>query len=87
MISCSGLDLRGGASDVMEDNARVKRAMAAAADRTILAADSRKFDRQSFARICGLDRLDVIVTDEEPGDEWKSAFREAGIALYCNQGG
>ena len=87
VISCKGMDLHHGASDVLEDNARIKRAMTAIADRTILAADSRKFDRRSFAGICGLETLDFVVTDEEPRDEWKNVFRESGITLICNIGG
>ena len=87
VISCKGLDLHYGASDVLEENARIKQAMAASADRTILAADSRKFDRRSFAGICSLDNLDFVITDEEPREEWENVFRESGVTLICNIGG
>lgn len=50
--------------------AAVKRAMVAAADRTVLLADHSKFGQEHFVRFAELADLDVVVTDSgvEPAD-------------------
>lgn len=81
VISCTGLDISAGVTDAGEDNALIKRAMMAAADRTILAADSRKFSKKAFAPISELSSITTLITDDEPNDEWKLALAEAGVEL------
>lgn len=81
IISCTGLDLETGFTEAGDDNARIKKAMIAAARQTILAADSRKFDRVAFAPICKMDQLYALVTDKEPADSWCSALKQSGVLL------
>ena len=52
------------------------------AKRKILVADSTKFDRVSLVEICGIMGVDMIVTDSNPGREWKDYLDEMGIGLY-----
>ncbi|MGI5936015.1 MAG: DeoR/GlpR family DNA-binding transcription regulator [Oscillospiraceae bacterium] len=83
VISCTGVDLESGFTDAGEDNAIIKRSMMKAADRTIFAIDSTKFDRKAFAPICPLSGISTIVTDREPDEKWRNAFRENSItAIY-----
>lgn len=53
--------------------------MIGAARRTIVVADSTKFGRDSFVRIAGLDRIQLLVTDAEPDPELAQALAEAGV--------
>jgi len=81
IISCTAIDFERGYTDAGEDNARVKRAMMAAAEETILAVDSRKFGKKAFATIGDLSDLTALVTDAEPEEEWKIALDERGVKL------
>ena len=83
VISCAGLDIGAGASDLQEDDARVKRAMLRGAERVMLAADSQKFERRAFAAIAPLEELDILVTDREPDSRWEAAAREARLEWVC----
>ena len=83
IISCKGLDEGYGLSDAGDDSAQIKRAMIEAADRVILAVDHSKFNHISFVKLCDLQKIDLVVTDREPGPAWQELFREAGVdCLY-----
>jgi DeoR/GlpR family transcriptional regulator of sugar metabolism len=58
-----------------------ERAMMRAADQVIVVADSTKFGRTSIASLCELGEVDVLVTDEEIDDTWRSRLDEAGVKL------
>lgn len=51
-----------------------ERAMLAAADQTIVLADSSKFGKVSLSQICGLDDVDRVVTDNELDNRWIKTF-------------
>ena len=89
IISCKGLDEAYGLSDAGDDSAQIKRAMIDAADRVILAVDHSKFDHISFVKLCGLQKIDLVVTDRAPSETWKALFQEAGVeCLYpAEEGG
>lgn len=38
-------------------------------DQVILATDASKFGHKGLAKVCGLDKIDVLVTDQSPGAE------------------
>ena len=78
IISCKGLDFEKG---VMESNlaeSEVKKAMAMNASQLILAVDSSKFNRMSFAKMLEFERVDLVVSDYIP-PEWARFFDENGI--------
>ena len=81
VISCEGLDLEAGYTDSREENALLKRAMMASAKKIILAADGDKFGKTSFVSVGRLDELDTLVTDSDPGEEWRTRLEEAGVRL------
>ena len=58
-----------------------QRRMLDAADRRILVADSSKFGHAELVRLCSLDRVDRLVTDDGLSEEWRSRIEDAGIAL------
>ncbi|MDR1131785.1 MAG: DeoR/GlpR family DNA-binding transcription regulator [Oscillospiraceae bacterium] len=82
IISCTALDIDAGYTDAGEDNALIKRAIMASADKTILVCDGHKFGKRAFTRIGSLDRLYALVTDAEPDEVWKAALAEQGVKLY-----
>jgi len=81
ICSCKGIDIDMGVTDSNEKDSLIKQAMFASAERRILALDSEKFDRKSFVRVCGFRDIDVLVTDSEPSEKWRSFCEEKNIEL------
>jgi len=63
VLSCAGLT-RQGLFNVNQMMADVERRMIEVADEVILAVDHAKFGIEALARICGVEQIDVIVTDQ-----------------------
>jgi DeoR/GlpR family transcriptional regulator of sugar metabolism len=51
------------------------------AQEVILLADSSKFGQQALVRLCGLNEVDVIVTDGEISSEHRKQIEDAGCQL------
>ena len=81
ICSCKGLDMELGVTDSNENDSLIKQAIFASAERRILALDTEKFDKKSFVKVCGLESVNVIVTDGEPAEKWVSFCNEKGIDL------
>ncbi|MCM2369528.1 DeoR/GlpR family DNA-binding transcription regulator [Aporhodopirellula aestuarii] len=58
-----------------------EKAMIAAADQTIVLADSSKFGKVSLSQICRLGEVNRILTDGELENRWKSTCESAGVEL------
>ena len=74
-VSAAGLTLYGTAEATLED-AEVKLALAEMSTEVVVAVDHTKLGRNGPARCLALDRIDVLVTDLDPGDHRLSAFRD-----------
>jgi DeoR family transcriptional regulator of aga operon len=61
--------------------AEMKRRMIAASRQVVLLADESKFGRRAFARIGGLDEIDLIVTDRPPAAALAQVLTEHGVAI------
>ena len=59
-----------------------ERAMIAAADETTVMADAGKFGHSELVRLCGLDEIDRLVTDQPLPDDWSPRLKSAGIDLH-----
>ncbi|MGI6140897.1 MAG: DeoR/GlpR family DNA-binding transcription regulator [Caldicoprobacterales bacterium] len=79
-FSSKGID-RNQLTDTSEDEARLKVAMMRRSKCIVAMHDSSKFDKVAFSKICGLDKLDYLITDKDPGDAWKKAAERYGFRL------
>ncbi len=70
-----------GATTPHEDEAATKRAMAAAARRVVVLADSSKFGQELLNVFAGLDDIDVVVTDDGVDDEQVAQLAAAGVEV------
>lgn len=61
--------------------AAVKRALIAAARRTVVLADHTKFGREDFAHVCGLEAVDTVISDTGLADEMAEEIEDAGPAV------
>lgn len=65
-LGTNGLDAERGLTTQDHEEAAVKAAMCRAARRVVLLADSSKFGHDYLVSFAGLDRIDVLITDERP---------------------
>jgi len=79
IISCKGLDIEKGITDSNEMEAHIKKLMFDNANVKIVAADSTKFDRISFTKICDLSEIDMIVTDVTLDQKWNDITNSLNI--------
>ena len=79
IISSKGFDLEKGFTDSDERHANNKRSMLESARVKILAIDSSKFDRVSFAKIGDLRDITMVVTDVKPEERWLKKFAEFNV--------
>jgi DeoR/GlpR family transcriptional regulator of sugar metabolism len=59
----------------------IQRAMLKAAQKIIFCLDHTKFGRQSVSPLCGLDMIDIVVTDSEAPAELVNSLRERGVEV------
>ncbi|SRR5690554_3923852 len=62
-LGVDGIDSEYGLTTTNVMEAHLNRQMIAVAQKTIVVADSTKFGRRGFGRICGLEDIDEIITD------------------------
>ncbi|KAA8998515.1 DeoR/GlpR transcriptional regulator [Affinibrenneria salicis] len=63
-FSCQGLNQENGVRDGNEINAKLKQVMLQVSEKKILLADASKFEQYAFCKICMLDEVDILITNE-----------------------
>jgi len=69
-----------GITNVTFVEVEVKRAMMAAARQVVVVADSSKFEHRALASVCGLDDVDLIITDDALDQSLRPRY---GERLHC----
>ncbi len=85
VIGASALDEDGAVMDFDLREVSVARAILDSARHTILVADNRKFERRAPVRICGMDRIDTVVTDLPPPDAFCAACAHSGTQIIVTE--
>jgi len=80
-LGVTAIDPQRGLFTPDEGEAAVNAALVAAARRTVVVADSAKFGATAFARICGLDDVQAVITDAAVPDAAARRVRDAGVEL------
>ena len=87
-ITCSklfmgvdGIDLESGITNSNIEEAQLNKRMMHASLKTIILADSSKFGRKGFGKICNLDQVDVIITDSGISESMVKMVEDTGIEL------
>lgn len=86
-IGVDGLDLEYGITTTDLREAHLNKVMMGVAQKNIVLADSSKFGRRGFAKICGMDEVDVIITDGNIRPTDRTALEEMGIEVIVVNGG
>lgn len=79
IMTASGLDLAQGITEWNSDDAAVKRAAQSASTKTIVAADSSKFGVKAFAKVCNLEEVSLLITDNGIVKEDLKLYRNVGL--------
>jgi len=75
-VSAAAVDPQLGTSEMTLEEAEIKLALAESASEVILAVDASKLGHRAPARGFALDRIDVLVTDLNPGDPKLDGYRK-----------
>jgi DeoR/GlpR family transcriptional regulator of sugar metabolism len=81
LMTVSGANPTSGLTEWNSDDAAVKRAALANAQRCIVACDSSKFTESAFTKVAQLSDVDVIVTDAAVTGDVQARLREAKVDL------
>lgn len=81
IMGVGGIDPDAGLTEFNPDDARVKRAALSSARRCVVTADSSKLGKVAFARICPLERVDVLVTDGGAPADMVEALEGADVEV------
>ena len=76
-----GIDLEHGITTSTIEEAKLTQVMMRSASKIIILADSSKFGQRGFGRICSLEEIDVIVTDNRISEQAVAMAEEAGVDL------
>ncbi len=79
VVGADAVDPVSGAAVHHEGEAAVSRLMIERARRVMVVADASKVGARAFARICPVERIDTLVTDDRIDGAALRAFREAGV--------
>jgi DeoR family transcriptional regulator of aga operon len=78
-LGVDGIDLDFGLTTTSLMEACINKTMIKSAQKIIILADSSKFGRKGFGRICGLEDVDQIITDSGIENNYKDKLTELGI--------
>ena len=80
-MGVDGIDLNYGLTTTNVMEAQLNRTMMKASQKTIVLADSSKFGRRGFGKICELDHIEQIITDDKISPNTLNDLREKGIEV------
>lgn len=80
-MSVSGIDPQIGCTDLGFNEANIQNWLRKASSRTIVLADSSKFGRASLVRVCPIQEVDAIITDQMLSAPLRHAFEQTGAKL------
>ena len=80
-IGVDGIDLEFGITTTNMMEANLNRAMIKAAQNMIVLADSSKFGRRGFSKICDMEEVDHIITDSHINPTTAQRIEDMGIKL------
>lgn len=80
-IGVDGIDLEFGLTTTNLMEANLNRVMMQASQKVIALADSSKFGRRGFSRICDIDSVDHIITDDKISPRVLEQLRDRGVEV------
>lgn len=80
-MGADGVDIDFGVTTTNMMEANLNRMMMDSAQKTVLLADSSKFGKRGFSKICSVEKIDVLITDKNISTLYRDALEEMGIEV------
>lgn len=80
-LGVDGIDINHGCTTTSLEEAMLNKKMIASAQKVIILADSSKFNRKGFGKICDLSEIHHIITDSGISDTLAQEIKKLGIQL------
>jgi len=80
-LTVSGISLKSGITEYNLDAVQILKKMTDCSQKTIVLADSRKFNSTSMFKVCNLESINMIISDSELDESIKQKFEEQGIEV------
>lgn len=80
-LGVDGIDIEFGLTTTNVAEAQLNRKMISASQKTIVLADSSKFGKRGFGRICGLEDVEQVITDAGISDHMVETLKGMGIEV------
>jgi DeoR family transcriptional regulator, aga operon transcriptional repressor len=80
-VGADGVSVETGLTTHHEIEAHTNLALIERAANVVVVADSSKIGRIAFAKICGLERVDELITDEGANEYTLASIRDAGVQV------
>lgn len=80
-LGVDGIDLEFGLTTTNASEAHLNRQMIDSSQKIIVLADSTKFGKRGFGRICGIEEVDHIITDSGISNHTINALKDLGIKV------
>lgn len=80
-LGVDGIDLEFGLTTTNSMEAHLNRQMISISQKTIVLADSTKFGKRGFGRICSLEEIDHVITDSGVSDHTVKTLEGMGIEI------
>lgn len=80
-LGVDGIDLEFGLTTTNAQEAHLNRKMMEVSQKVIVLADSTKFGKRGFGRICGIEEVDHIVTDSGVSPHTITALEKSGVKV------
>ena len=76
-----GLDVNYGMTTINGLEAHLNRLMTEAAQQTVLVVDASKFGRRCLSRVCNIEEIDTVITDDAAPEEAVRQLEDAGVEV------
>ncbi len=80
-LSCRSISIEKGLTDINEDEAQLRRLMIKNAKKAVILMDSSKFDKVSFCNICAITKINTLITEKKPNEEWLEFLSSNNVEL------
>lgn len=80
-LGVDGIDVEFGLTTTNMMEAQLNKKMIAASQKTIVLADSSKFGKRGFGRICGLEDIEQVITDSHISEHMVETLKGMGIEV------
>jgi DeoR family transcriptional regulator of aga operon len=81
IVGCNGIDPQAGVTNINLPETEIKQRMLRSAKRRILVADGSKVGEVELAYLCGLEDIDLLITDSSADPTLLAALREQGLEI------